>query len=38
MKSLRIPMARADNCIVSADAQLSRSGSLRVELLGIRRA
>ena len=31
------PMANSDSCVVSADAQLSTSGSLRLELLGVRR-
>jgi hypothetical protein len=32
-----IPMANSDSCTVSADAQLSGGGSLRLELLGIHR-
>jgi len=38
MKQVRsFPMANADSCDVSADAQLSASGSLRLELLGLSR-
>jgi hypothetical protein len=33
---LRMPMAHPDSCIVSADAQLSGSGSLKVQILAVR--
>jgi hypothetical protein len=38
MQTMRpLPMANADSCDVSADAQLSASGSLRVDIVGIQR-
>jgi hypothetical protein len=33
---LKMPMAHPDSCIVSADAQLSGSGSIKVQILAVR--
>jgi hypothetical protein len=37
-KSLVIPVPRSDSCVVSAEAQLSRSGALRLAIFGLRRS
>jgi hypothetical protein len=33
-KTLKLPMAHSDSCVVSASAQMSKSGTIKVEIIG----
>jgi hypothetical protein len=33
-KTLKLPLAHSDSCVVSASAQMTKSGTIKVEIIG----